>query len=126
MSDWKIRTETLKLIFEICKNMHPKEFGGFLRADKSKKLITELILSPKFETSEVSALHWLYMLPAGLDIVGTVHSHPNRFNIPSSTDLEFFTSFYGIHIIVCYPYTINSWQGYDTSGKPIIIEPTEQ
>ncbi len=113
---WCIKRKALEFILEASKNNYPKEFAGLLRANG--KVITEVILLPRTEWNERSALLFLDMLPADPSIVGSVHSHPGPA-IPSKADLEFFSKFGRIHIIVGYPFRFEDVRVYSPSGKPM-------
>jgi len=69
----------------------------------------------------VQALFKLHMLPIDFSIVGTVHSHPSGFPLPSHADLEFFDKYGRIHIIVASPFSESSWKAYTYLGNEIDI-----
>ena len=56
------------------------------------------------------------------NIVGTIHSHPSPFPIPSDADLELFRKHGRVHIIIANPYNHSSWKAYDYNGEEIKIE----
>jgi proteasome lid subunit RPN8/RPN11 len=56
-----------------------------------------------------------------MNVVGTVHSHPSPDNSPSSADIKFFSKFGGIHLIIAWPYKINTIKAYDNNGNLISI-----
>jgi len=115
-----IRKRVLKMILEASKDSIPNEFGALLRAKDG--VIKELILLPGTEAGERSALFKLYMLPIDPTIVGTVHSHPSGFCYPSGADLDLFQKYGWIHIIVCSPFSMNSWACFDIVGEPRNLE----
>lgn len=117
----KITHNVLKLILECARETHPKEFAALLKCDK-KKLITEITLLPGTISSTTGALFRLYMMPVDFTIIGTAHSHPTENFHPSYDDIQFFSNFGGVHIIVCYPYSQNSWCAYNRNGKMISLE----
>ena len=121
--NWKIKRNCLDLIFESSKTVFPKEFGGLLSIDQEKKdTITEVVLLPGTVQGESHAIFKLYMMPIDFSIVGTVHSHPSPYPIPSEADLQLFRKHGKIHIIVAQPYDINSWKAYDYNGNQVSIE----
>jgi proteasome lid subunit RPN8/RPN11 len=120
MRKWKLRRAVLELILECSRENHPKEFAGFLRAEKD--IISELILIPGTLSGKRSALLRLHMLPIDFTIVGTVHSHPTSGINPSEQDLGFFTRFRGLHLIVAYPYNQDCWKVYNSKGIEIQLE----
>ncbi len=115
----KIKRELLITILEAAKNAHPDEFIALLAGDKD--VLEELVFLP-FISGNVSALIHLEMLPIGMKVYGTVHSHPSSSCEPSEEDLALFTRFGNYHIIVCYPYDMSSWKCYDRTGKEVKLE----
>ena len=115
---WKIKKKCLDLIFECARSSFPNEFGGLLRVDSEiKDTIIELIILPGTISGEAHALFKLHMLPIDFSVVGTVHSHPSPYPIPSDADLQFFSKSGKIHIIVANPFDMNSWKAYDYDGN---------
>lgn len=118
----KISKGLIETVLEAAKNAYPEEFIALLSG--SKDVIDELIFLP-FISGSVSAIIHLDMLPIGMRVFGTVHSHPSPSCRPSDEDMALFTRFGRYHIIVCYPYDEKSWKCYDRSGreiKPEIVE----
>ncbi len=66
----------------------PDEFAGLLQADN--EIITEVLILPGTESSRMSALIRLYMLP-NMQVAGTAHSHPSSDIRPSKQDIVFFS-----------------------------------
>ncbi len=121
--DWKIKHKCLDLIIESAKSIYPNEFGALLRVDdKQKSTISEIILLPGTVQGDSHAIFKLHMMPIDFNIVGTVHSHPSPFPIPSDADLELFGKHGRVHIIIANPYNHSSWKAYDYNGKEIKIE----
>lgn len=122
---WKITKRCLNLILEASKSNYPMEFGGLLRVDKlSKDTIYEVMILPGTVSGESHAIFKLHMLPIDYSIVGTVHSHPSPFVMPSEADLDLFDRFGKIHIIVANPFNESSWKAYDYTGKEVGVEIT--
>ena len=117
---WKIKREVLQLIMESSKSAYPNEFGAFLRAKHN--IIYEIILLPGTVAGGSSVLYNLLMKPIDFTIVGSVHSHPSGFPIPSQADLDMFSKTGDIHIIVAYPYTMDSWKAYNRMGEEIEVK----
>ena len=84
-------------------------------------IIIELVILPGTVSGESHAIFKLHMLPIDLSIVGTVHSHPSSFVVPSDADLQLFGKHGKIHIIAANPYDNYSWKAYDYSGTEIDI-----
>jgi len=115
----KISLELLKEILAIAKDSYPNEFIALLSGKKD--IIEELIFLP-FMAGEMSALIYLDMLPLGIKVHGTVHSHPSPCCEPSEEDFYLFTRFGKYHIIVCYPFSLNDWKCYDYKGEEVELE----
>jgi len=119
---WKIKRKCLDIILEGAKSIYPNEFGGLLRVDtQQKNTIIEVILLPGTISGGSQALFKLHMLPIDFSIVGTVHSHPSGFPLPSHADLELFDKYGRIHIIVASPFSESSWKAYTYLGNEIDI-----
>lgn len=119
----KISRGLLETILEAARNAHPDEFIALLSG--SKDVMDELIFLP-FVSGGTSAIIHLDMLPIGMRVFGTVHSHPSPSCRPSEEDLALFTRFGKYHIIVCYPYDMKSWKCYDRSGREVELEVVEE
>ncbi len=94
---------------------YPNEFGGVLRADPPG-VIGELLLLPGTTAGRRHANFRLYMLPADLTVVGTVHSHPSGALHPSDADLQLFRNWGSRHLILGAPFGPGSWRAYDGNG----------
>ncbi len=116
----KIERPVLELIAEAARSSHPNEFGGSLRAEGDR--VTELILVPATVGGARHAILPLFNLPVDSSIVGTVHSHPSPYAIPSDADLHLFRNFGHTHIIIANPYTDTTWRAYDHQGRNIVLE----
>lgn len=121
---WKITRKCLDLIFESSKSNYPQEFGALLRVDRvDKNTIIEVVLLPGTISGDSHAIFQLHMLPIDFSVVGTVHSHPSSIARPSDADLDLFSHFGRIHIIVgVSAYGGVSWQAYDYTGRVLVIE----
>lgn len=114
-----IRRKTLQMILAASRDTDspddPKEFAAILRAEEG--VIEELWLLPGTISGNAHAVFQFHMLPSDFSVVGTVHSHPSGNFSPSEADLQLFSHFGGIHIIVGRPYTEASWRAYDSRGR---------
>jgi proteasome lid subunit RPN8/RPN11 len=108
-----IARETLKFILEVSKSSYPNEFAGLLQAEDG--IITEVLVLPGTESGESSALLKLFMMP-NISSVGSVHSHPRGIIKPSIADLQMFGKTGNYHIIVGYPYDLQSWKCFNAEG----------
>jgi len=115
-----IKRETIEMILEASRDVHPNEFGAILRAEEGG--ITEIMLLPGTISGSRSAIFQLHMLPIDFTVVGTVHSHPSGAISPSGADMAFFQKFGYIHIITGVPFNKDSWRAFDLYGEPISLE----
>lgn len=111
-----ILRKTLRMILEASKDIYPREFGAFLRAEEG--LITELVMIPGTVSGKRHAIFQTWMLPANVGVVGTVHSHPSGVYLPSDEDRSLFSNFGGLHVIVGRPFTEETWAAYTSKGEP--------
>lgn len=115
-----IKKETIEMILEASRDVHPNEFGAILRAEEG--VITEIMLLPGTLSGSRSAIFQLHMLPIDFTVVGTVHSHPSGSISPSGADVALFQKFGYIHIITGVPFDKDSWRAFDLYGEPIDLE----
>ena len=110
-----IAEDTLEFILEVSKSNHPREFIGMLCADDD--LITDVFFLPGTVSSDEKAIIRLDMMPMGLRYAGSVHSHPHPgATRPSQQDLMMFSKTGNCHIIVSYPYDMQTWRCYNAKG----------
>jgi len=112
-----ITSKTLEMMLAAAKDTHPREFACVLRAQDG--VITELLLVPGTLSGENNAILRLHMLPIDLTIIGSAHSHPTPNATPSQADLNLFSRFGPIHLILGYPYTMRSWAAYNRNGERV-------
>ncbi|NPA75390.1 MAG: hypothetical protein GXO25_04840 [Euryarchaeota archaeon] len=117
---WKIRRKVLRLIMESAKSSYPDEFGAFLRAKHG--IIYEIVLLPGTLSGGRSVIYNLIAKPIDFTIVGSVHSHPSGFPIPSGADREMFARTGDVHIIVAHPFTMDSWMAYNRDSEQIEVK----
>ncbi len=109
-----IARDTLQFILEASRSSYPSEFAGLLQTDEH--VITEVLIIPGTESSRMSALIRLYMLP-NMQVVGSAHSHPSADLRPSGPDVLFFSRTGDYHIIAGPPFDENSWACYNAAGE---------
>lgn len=109
-----IARDTLRFILEASRSTAPSEFAGLLQTDD--EIITEVLILPGTESSRMSALVRLYMLP-NMQVAGSVHSHPSGVLRPSEPDILFFSRTGDYHIIVGPPFDENSWVCFNAAGE---------
>ncbi len=118
---YTISREVLETAIAAARESHPHEFIAMLGESKKRKNhIDELIFLPSI-SGGVSAIIHMDMLPMGMRVLGTVHSHPSPHPYPSEQDLETFSKRGRVHIIIAYPYTMDSWRAYSSSGEPVTV-----
>ena len=100
------------------RSAYPNEFGGVLRADPPG-VISDLLFVPGTTAGHRHANFMLYMLPADLTVVGTVHSHPSGALHPSEADLQLFRNWGRRHLILGAPFGPGSWRAYDQNGDEV-------
>jgi proteasome lid subunit RPN8/RPN11 len=116
----KIRRGLLRFILDASRATHPKELAGILR--KKGDVMEEVLFLPGTLSSDRGAVMGLHMLGIDPSACGTVHSHPSLDPLPSPDDLRFFDKFGAVHLIVAFPYELNSWRAYDHRGNEIEVE----
>ncbi|MGB9636218.1 MAG: Mov34/MPN/PAD-1 family protein [Thermoplasmata archaeon] len=117
----KISRKLLEAVFENAKSAHPNEFAALLRTNR-RGVIAQYVVLPGTISSSEAAVFMLHMRPVDFEIIGTIHTHPSPYPLPSGADLALFERYGVIHIIVAYPYTMRSWKAYNPYGKEIKLE----
>jgi proteasome lid subunit RPN8/RPN11 len=120
---WAIKREVVDLMCEMGKANHPHEYGSALRAEGG--VITELVLVPGMTGGDRHTFMNTWFLPVDASLVGTVHSHPSPYPVPSDADRQFFSHFGSVHLIIAAPYTARSWRAYDLTALPIELQVVE-
>ncbi|NJE84543.1 metalloprotease [Thermococcus sp. CX2] len=120
METVKIRRELLEYLLELAREFYPNEFAGFLR--ERDGIFEEVLIAPAGHFGRNSAFFNTWMLPYDETIKGTVHSHPSPNPWPSQADLEFFSKFGGVHLIIAYPFTEESVRAYKNDGTRLRLE----
>lgn len=118
-----IRRDVLDMVAASARATHPREFGATLRAENG--VVTEVILVPGTLGGDKHAILPLGYLPVDSSIVGTVHSHPGPWAIPSDADKQLFNAFGHTHIIIAEPYNEDTWIAYDQNAEEIELEIVE-
>lgn len=111
-----IEKETLHLLLEMGKSSHPNEYLVMLGAENG--IINTVYPIAGTVTGEDSATFLMDMIPLGMNLAGTAHSHPEGPFTPSDADLSTFAESGQIHIIVGQPFCETSWQAYGRNGQP--------
>ncbi|MBX8631423.1 MAG: Mov34/MPN/PAD-1 family protein [Thermoplasmata archaeon] len=109
-----IRRELLESVMEASRHSLPNEFAAGLAARGDT--ITEMIIIPATRSNFHSASFNYHSILGSFSAVGTVHSHPSGYIIPSAPDLRLFSSVGRVHIIVGYPFGEDSWAAFRKDG----------
>ncbi|MEM4662757.1 MAG: Mov34/MPN/PAD-1 family protein [Candidatus Diapherotrites archaeon] len=114
---FRIKKDVLEGIIEAVKNTYPREFFALL-GSSNDKIIDEIIVVPAIYGS-THVLIKSNLIPFDSKIVGSVHSHPIGLPKPSTEDLRHFSNFGDVHLIISWPFSIDSIKAYDVHGKEI-------
>ncbi len=114
-----IKRVVLESLLEAAKNVYPKEFFALLGG--SSNLIDEFVVVPAvfgvdFSEFDVSSV------PFDTRIIGTVHSHPGFDASPSFQDLNVFSRFGFVHLILSFPYGFNSFKAFNSKGNQVSLK----
>lgn len=111
--------EVLDAVIYYSKQSYPNEFLAFFDGEiiDKKLYILALIFIPG-ETGSTGAVVHTEMLPPTLKYWGSVHSHPGPSAQPSGADLKTFSKHGLFHMIVCLPYSYETFKAYDKYGSP--------
>ena len=118
-SEVKIDREVLDSVIYYSKKAYPNEFLAFFDGviKNDTLYITSLLFVPG-ETCETGAVVHTELIPMNIKYLGSVHSHPGPSASPSSADLKTFSKNGYFHMIVCLPYSYETFRAYDRYGNP--------
>ncbi len=113
----RVDREVLDSVIYYSKKAYPNEFLAFFDGQIKDKIlyITGLIFLPG-ETCETGAIIHTEMMPITTKYWGSVHSHPGPSASPSDADLNTFSKHGYFHMIVCLPYSLQTFKSYDRYG----------
>ncbi len=116
----RVDREVLESVIYYAKQAYPNEFLAFFDGKIIDKIlyITSLIFVPG-ETCETGAVVHTEMIPMNTKYWGSVHSHPGPSAMPSEADLKTFSKNGYFHMIVCLPYSLETFKSYDRYGNHI-------
>ena len=122
-----IKREVLESCLMGGQESHPREFLGLLSGFRKGDLVKveQLYLAPLSQSDERSASYNTFNVPVGLGVVGTFHSHPSGPALPSGADLRLFSRAGAANLIAAYPYRISDVNAFDSKGKRIEFEITD-
>ena len=116
----RVDREVLESVIYYSKKAYPNEFLAFFDGQIKDKIlyITSLLFIPG-ETCETGAVVHTELIPMTTKYFGSVHSHPGPSAMPSDADLKTFSKYGYFHMIVCLPYSLNTFKSYDRYGQPL-------
>ncbi|MBE6489803.1 MAG: peptidase [Methanobrevibacter sp.] len=114
----RVDREVLESVIYYSKQAYPNEFLAFFdgKIIDNVLYITSLIFVPG-ETCETGAVVHTEMIPMNTKYWGSVHSHPGPSAMPSGADLKTFSKNGYFHMIVCLPYSLETFKSYDRYGE---------
>lgn len=116
----RIDREVLDSVIYYSNEAFPNEFLALFDGKIIDEIlyITGLIFLPG-ETSSTGAVFHSDMVPPTLKYWGSVHCHPSPSALPSEADLNTFSKHGMFHMIVCLPYSLETFKAYDKYGSPV-------
>ena len=113
----RVDREVLESVIYYAKQAYPNEFLAFFDGEIKNKIlyITSLIFLPG-ETCQTGAVVHTELIPMNTKYLGSVHSHPGPSAQPSGADLKTFSRHGYFHMIVCLPYSLETFRAYDRYG----------
>lgn len=114
----RVDREVLDSVIYYSKKAYPNEFLAFFDGQIKNEIlyITGLIFVPG-ETCETGAVVHTDRIPMNTKYWGSVHSHPGPSARPSDADLKTFSKNGYFHMIVCLPYSLETFKSYDRYGN---------
>ena len=115
----RVDREVLDSVIHYAKKAYPNEFLDFFDGQIKDKVlyITGLLFVPG-ETCETGAVVHTELIPMNTKYMGSVHSHPGPSAMPSGADLKTFSRHGYFHMIVCLPYSLETFKAYNRYGEP--------
>lgn len=119
-SEVRVDREVLNSVIYYSKQAYPNEFLAFFDGEiKNNVLYIISLLFVPGETCETGAVVHNEMVPMNTKYYGSVHSHPGPSASPSDADLMTFSKNGYFHMIVCLPYSYETFKAYDRHGEPM-------
>lgn len=116
----RVDREVLESVLYYSKKAYPNEFLAFFDGEiKDKVLYIIGLLFLPGETCETGAVVHTELMPMNTKYMGSVHSHPGPSAQPSDADLVTFSKHGYFHMIVCLPYSFQTFKSYDRYGQPV-------
>jgi proteasome lid subunit RPN8/RPN11 len=107
-------------LLKAAKNLYPREFGALLEGSlEAEVLKINGYILPQSLVGKDNILMNIGMLPSTTDTIGSIHSHPSKSALASTSDIHFFKKRGLVHFIVANPYVRSKVKGYDRLGRSI-------
>ena len=113
---FNVKFSVLESICIAARQSYPNEFIALLGGNVSGGIIEDLVILPAISGEDFATLR-SDLLPLGVGIFGSVHSHPGYSNRPSRGDISTFSHLGKVHAIICLPFGIENVKFYDSNGK---------
>ena len=120
----KIKSKAAAFIIEAAKSAFPREFIGLLKPD-SHGNVKEIHVFPGSQFNHFSSSVDFLQVPIASGYLGSIHSHPSKNNNPSKQDIFFFSRYGSVHLIICYPFTLETIAAYNSQGNRIPFQVCE-
>ena len=119
----KVDREVIDSMIYYSKEAYPREFLSLLEGKivDNTLYVLGLIFLPG-ETCDTGAVLHDYMIPPTLKYWGTAHCHPGPSARPSDADLATFSKHGVFHLILCLPYSLETFIGYNKHGEQMDFE----
>ncbi|MGB9576981.1 MAG: Mov34/MPN/PAD-1 family protein [Candidatus Micrarchaeia archaeon] len=119
-----VRWKALLSALEASKHTFPDEFIGLFRGTEKKGVLrlNELIIPPFSTYHEDWAGYSPWFLPPKMDCLASFHSHTRGPALPSREDLRNFAGMGRAHFISVPPFTPESTNCFDSTGRKIVFE----
>ncbi len=111
----RIKRAILEGLLDAAKNTYPNEFFALLGSRNRNGVIDEVVVVPAVFGKQHAIVKG--RIPVDFSIIGSVHSHPGRSNMPSQADIRSFPSFGKVHFIISFPFNIENVNVVDLRGK---------
>jgi len=116
-----IERGAVREIISRAKEAYPNEFGAMLRGiDRITHI--EPILDTASGRAVVMFSLFDRLSQRSIPGEGVVHSHPSGSTRPSGADLQMFSRFPGINIIIGFPFTEGTMVAYDRLGNRVELD----
>ena len=120
----RIKRNTVEDIAQAARNTYPDEFIALIGDGGGNGIIDELVVLPSTYGRTFSSIR-IDLLPFDRSVLGSVHSHPSPNATPSDADLRVFKKTGEIHLIIGYPFNLESVNAFNAAGKQLELDVVE-